>query len=96
MRGLGARCLSQADPHSVPWELGHLVRIQCATLGCQLVPKVGQHVLGILEARWLCLCRDVAGRRVMCECWESSPSPWLEGLWKAGFSCSGSRAQSCS
>lgn len=33
MRGLGARCLSQADPHSVPWELGHLVRIQCAALG---------------------------------------------------------------
>lgn len=64
MRGTGARCLSQADPQTVPWELGHLVRTQRGTLDCQLFPGVGQRALSILEARWLGLCWDVAGRSV--------------------------------
>lgn len=50
MRGVGARCLSQADPQTAPWQLGLLVRAQPGTLDCQLFPKVGQLVLSILEA----------------------------------------------
>lgn len=56
MRGVGACCLSQADPQTVPWELGQLVRAQCGTLDCQLFPKVGQRVLSILVTVFVLGC----------------------------------------